>query len=141
MTKIYTTLDHVKKFLRSLPAKCIPKVTDIQEAKDLNTLSVVSNLKSHEIELNGDEHVKQFKTLALNYVRRCEKSSHTNEYKETTHDEASDEESDNDQKGCFNCQKPGHYIEIKKERFQRNNFKSKFKKSLMATCEELGNEE
>lgn len=125
--------------------------------------------------------------MALNSVGRFEKSSQTREHKEATHDEASDEESDDgemtfiikrfqhltkkknkfssrsngfkgpssrsdkyDQNGCFNCQKPGHFIDaypdlqkdkVKKESFQKNNFRSKFKKSLMLTWEELDNEE
>jgi len=47
--------DHVSKILRSLPASWRPKVTAIEEAKDLNTLSVkdlFSFLKVHEISLN-----------------------------------------------------------------------------------------
>jgi len=45
----------VSKILRSLPARWRPKVTAIEEAKDLNTLSVedlFSSLKVHEISLN-----------------------------------------------------------------------------------------
>jgi hypothetical protein len=51
----------VKKILRSLPAKWRPKVTAIQEAKDLDTLSLeglISSLMSHEIELASDEPQK-----------------------------------------------------------------------------------
>lgn len=36
----YTMFDHVKKILRSLPVRYIPKVTTMHEAKDLNTLSL-----------------------------------------------------------------------------------------------------
>lgn len=51
-----------------------------------------------------------------------------------------------DQKGCFNCQKPGHFIanchalhkgKAKRESIQKNKFISKFKKSIMATWDEL----
>lgn len=54
------------------------------------------------------------------------------------------------QKGCLNCQKPDHFIadfpEIQKDKaqkgsFQKNNSRSKFKKSMMATWDELDNEE
>lgn len=51
-TKFYTTSDHVKKILRSLPFKFRPKVIAIQEAKDLNILSLeslINNLQSHEM--------------------------------------------------------------------------------------------
>jgi hypothetical protein len=68
LKKSYTTSDHVKKILRSLPAKWRPKVTAIQEAKDLDTLSLeglISSLVSHEIELASDEPQKKMKSLAL----------------------------------------------------------------------------
>lgn len=52
------------------------------------------------------------------------------------------------QDDCYNRNKPDHLIaewhdlqkdKSKNERSQKNNFRSKFKKSIMATCEELGN--
>jgi len=60
--------DHVNKILRSLTTKRRPKVTAIEEAKDLNTLSVedlISSLKCHEIGLNEHEPVKKAKSIAL----------------------------------------------------------------------------
>ena len=51
----------MNKILRSLPAKWRPKVTAIEEAKDLNTLSVedlISSLKCHKIGLNEQEPVR-----------------------------------------------------------------------------------
>jgi len=38
LKKSYVASDHVRKILRSLPARWRPKVTAIEEAKDLNTL-------------------------------------------------------------------------------------------------------
>lgn len=119
--------------------------------------------------------------MALNFVGRIEKSSHSKVNKEATHDEAFDEDSDDDEmdfivkrfqhlakkksifssrsygfkgsnsrsdkdgrKGYFNCKKSGHFIvdcpdmqkdKVKKETFQKKNFRSKFKKVLMATWE------
>jgi len=58
----------VSKILRSLPARWRPKVTAIEEAKDLNTLSVedlVSSLKVHEIGLNEHEPTKKVKSISL----------------------------------------------------------------------------
>ncbi|MCI20756.1 serine/threonine protein kinase SRPK1, partial [Trifolium medium] len=56
-----------------------------------------------------------------------------------------------DQKNCFNCKKPGHFIadcpemsaKDKSKRYssKKQQFKSKLKKSLMATFEELSSEE
>lgn len=42
INKSYTAYDHVKKIMRSLHVKYRPKVTFIQEANDLNTLSLES---------------------------------------------------------------------------------------------------
>lgn len=47
LNKNYTTYNHVKNVLRSLLVRYKPKVTTIQEAKDLNTLIIeiiISNL-------------------------------------------------------------------------------------------------
>ena len=54
LNKIYCVLDHVNKILRILPSWFRPNVTTIQEAKDLNKLSLenlIISLKIHEIEL------------------------------------------------------------------------------------------
>jgi len=58
----------VSKILRSLPARWRPKVIAIEEAKDLNTLSVedlVSSLKVHELSLNEHESAKKSTSIAL----------------------------------------------------------------------------
>jgi len=68
LKKSYVASDHVNKILRSLPAKWRPKVTAIEEAKDLHTLSVedlISSLKCHEIGLNEQEPIKNPKSIAL----------------------------------------------------------------------------
>ena len=62
LKKSYVAFDHVNKILMSLPAKWRPKVSAIEEAKDLNTLSVedlISSLKCHEIGLNEQELVRK----------------------------------------------------------------------------------
>jgi hypothetical protein len=68
LKKSYVASDHVSKILRSLPASWRPKVTAIEEAKDLNTLSVedlISSLKVHELSLNEHEPVRKVKSIAL----------------------------------------------------------------------------
>ena len=58
-----------------------------------------------------------------------------------------------DQKGCFNCKKPGHFIadcpdlqkekskeKLKKPIFKSNKFRRQIKQSLIATWEDLDNE-
>jgi len=66
LKKSYVASDHVSKILRSLPTRWRPKVTAIEEAKYLNTLSVedlVSSIKVHEISLNEHETAKKNKTI------------------------------------------------------------------------------
>ena len=55
LEKRYSNAEMVRKILRSLSKAWHPKVTAIQEAKDLNMLSLdalIRSLKTHEIELN-----------------------------------------------------------------------------------------
>ena len=61
LKKSYVASDHVSKIL-SMPVRWRPKVTAIEEAKDLNILSVedlVSSLKVHELSLNVYESAKK----------------------------------------------------------------------------------
>src|ERR1044072_6054850 len=68
LDKGYSTADHVKKIIRSLPAKWRPMVTALKMAKDLNKISLeelISSLRSHELELQEDEPQKKIKSVAL----------------------------------------------------------------------------
>jgi len=190
LKKSYVASDHVNKILRGLPAKWRPKVTAIEEAKDLNTLSVedlISSLKCHEIVLNEHEPIKKPKSIDLKSRGKPTKALKAIE----SEDESTSEDSDEDpaivkemamlsnrlqylakknkkfmsrgsshkssrreeKKGCFNCNKTGHFIadcpDLQKEKskekskkpvFKSNKFKKKIKKSLMATWEDLDNE-
>jgi hypothetical protein len=56
LKKSYSTVDHVNKILKSLPSRWRPKVTAMEEARDLNTLSIedlISSLKYHELGLKS----------------------------------------------------------------------------------------
>ncbi|GJU45284.1 hypothetical protein Tco_1202550 [Tanacetum coccineum] len=69
----FSSRNHVRKFLRALSSKWLPKVTAIEESKDLSKLSLdelVGNLKVYEVVLEKDlESVKnkkeKYKSLAL----------------------------------------------------------------------------
>jgi len=95
LKKSYVASDHVNKILRSLPAKWRPKVTTIEEAKDLNTLSVedlISSLKCHEIGLNEHESIKKPKSIALKSRGNPTKALKAIESDEESTSEDSDED-------------------------------------------------
>ncbi|GKA76408.1 hypothetical protein Tco_0782869 [Tanacetum coccineum] len=61
----YSSMNHVRKFLRALPLKWRTKMTAIEEAKDLDTLplgELVGNLKVHEMILENDGVVSKTTT-------------------------------------------------------------------------------
>lgn len=71
----------------SLLARFIPNVTTTQEAKNLNKLSLknmISSLKIHEIELIGDELVKNSKSISLKSKGIYAKALQTGESEEET---------------------------------------------------------
>jgi len=95
LKKSYVASDNVSKILRSLPARWRPKVTAIEEAKDLNTLSVkdlVSSLKVHEINLNENEPAKKSKSIALSSKGKSSKALKVIESEEESPDGDSDED-------------------------------------------------
>ncbi|GKE70635.1 hypothetical protein Tco_1528707, partial [Tanacetum coccineum] len=65
--------NHVRKFLRALPPKWRPKVTTIEETKDLSTLlldELIGNLKVYKVVLEKDSETsknkkEKYKSLAL----------------------------------------------------------------------------
>ncbi|GJT26000.1 UBN2 domain-containing protein [Tanacetum coccineum] len=69
----FLSRNHVRKFLRALPTKWRPKVTAIEESKDLSTLSLdelIGNLKVYEVVLEKDSEIskskkEKYKSLAL----------------------------------------------------------------------------
>ncbi|GAV76346.1 UBN2 domain-containing protein, partial [Cephalotus follicularis] len=72
--KSYSNQELVRKILRCLPRSWTPKVTAIEEAKDLSTLSLeqlLGSLMTHETPMKSHEHVdaKKKKTIALKASR------------------------------------------------------------------------
>ncbi|GJR71792.1 hypothetical protein Tco_0084157 [Tanacetum coccineum] len=69
----FSSRNHVRKFLRALSSKWRPKVTAIEESKDLSKLSLdelVGNLKVYEVVLEKDLEIannkkEKYKSLAL----------------------------------------------------------------------------
>ncbi|GKD69221.1 retrovirus-related pol polyprotein from transposon TNT 1-94, partial [Tanacetum coccineum] len=69
----FSSRNHVRKFSRDLPTKWRPKVTAIEESKDLSTLlldDLIGNLKVYEVMLEKDSEAsknkkEKYKSLAL----------------------------------------------------------------------------
>jgi len=169
LKKSYVASDHVNKILRSLPTKWRPKVTAIEEAKDLNTLSVedlISSLKCHEIGLNEHEPIRKPKSIALKSRGKPTKALKALESEEESTSEDSDEDpaivkemamlsnklqylAEKNKKftktghfiaECPDLQKEKSKEKSKKPVFKSNKVKKQSKKSLMATWEDLDNE-
>lgn len=70
-------------------------MTAIQEAKDLNTISLeslISNLQIHKMELNVYEYAKKSKYIALKYVAKSAKAPQVRESEEGSEEDSDDEE-------------------------------------------------
>jgi hypothetical protein len=89
LKKSYVAYDHVNKILRSILA--------IEEAKDLNTLSVenlISSLKCHEIGLNKQEPIRRPKPISLKSTGKSSKAVKENESEDESPAGDSDEDPD-----------------------------------------------
>ncbi|GAV74337.1 UBN2 domain-containing protein [Cephalotus follicularis] len=71
--KVYTNHELVSKILRCLPKTWEPKVTAIEEAKDLSTLpleDLLVSLMTHELRINDQEkNGPKKKTIALKALK------------------------------------------------------------------------
>ena len=128
LKKSYVASDHVNKILRSLPAKWRPKVTAIEEAKDLNTLSVedlISSLKCHEIGLNEHDPIMKHRSIALESRGKSTKALKALESEEESTSEDSDEDPEIVQKMAMLSNKL-QYLAKKNRRFlsRSSNHKS-----------------
>ena len=85
----------MSKILRSLPARWRPKVTAIEEAKDLSTISVedlIRSLKVHEISLDEHNYDKKTKSIALSSKGKSSKALKVIESEDGSLDGDSDED-------------------------------------------------
>src|ERR1044072_3598810 len=95
LSKGYSTADHVKKIIRSLPAKWRPMVTARKVAKDLNKISLeelISSLRSHEIELQEDDPRRKVKSVALKSSSRKAKALQAEEESEDSEGSSKEDE-------------------------------------------------
>ncbi|GAV60624.1 LOW QUALITY PROTEIN: zf-CCHC domain-containing protein/UBN2 domain-containing protein, partial [Cephalotus follicularis] len=135
--KSYPNQELVRKILRCLPKSWTPKVTAIEEAKDLSTLpleQLLGFLMTHETTMKIHEHVeiKKKKMIAL----KASKEDRQEGFEEVPSQNLS---SKKEEPTCYECQKPGHFKNEcpnlkKKERL--NKEKSKKKKAFVATWDD-----
>src|ERR1044072_6472190 len=95
LDKGYSTSDHVKKIIKSLPAKWRPMVTALKMAKDLNKISLeelISSLRSHELELQEDEPQRKIKSVALKSNSRKSKVRQDKEESEDSEESSEEDE-------------------------------------------------
>ncbi|GAV90906.1 zf-CCHC domain-containing protein/UBN2 domain-containing protein, partial [Cephalotus follicularis] len=139
--KSYSNQELVRKILRCLPKSWTPKVTAIEEAKDLSTLpleQLLGSLMTHETTMKSHEHVdaKKKKTIALKALREESKKAFKNKVSQD------EESSKREEPTCFECKKPGHFKnecpylkkkeKLNKEHFKKKNEQSKKKKAMVA---------
>ncbi|GAV61639.1 zf-CCHC domain-containing protein/UBN2 domain-containing protein, partial [Cephalotus follicularis] len=135
--KSYPNQELVRKILRCLPKSWTPKVTAIEEAKDLSTLpleQLLGSLMTHETTMKNHENVevKKKKSIALKASKEDRKKSFKKNF-------AQDEESSKrEEPTCYECNKPDHFKNEcpnlkKKELFKKKNEYFKNKKAMVAT--------
>ncbi|GJW57252.1 retrotransposon ORF1 [Tanacetum coccineum] len=114
----FSSRNHVRKFLRALPTKWRPKVTAIEEFKDLSKLSLdelIGKLKVYEVVLEKDSEIsknkkEKYKSLALKARKESsdeEASCSSSDDEEYAMAEGKKEKED---RRCFKCGDPNHFI-------------------------------
>ncbi|GJT85425.1 retrovirus-related pol polyprotein from transposon TNT 1-94 [Tanacetum coccineum] len=120
----FSSCNHVRKFLRALPTKWRPKVTAIEESKDLFTLpldELIGNLKVYEVVLKKDLEIS--KNKKENYKSLALKARKVLSEEEATSSDSDDEKytmanfrkviegkKEKDGRRCFKCGDPNHFI-------------------------------
>ncbi|GJU07269.1 zf-CCHC domain-containing protein [Tanacetum coccineum] len=109
----FSSRNHVRKFLRALPSKWRPKVTAIEESKDLSKLSLdelVGNLKVYEVILEKDlEIAKNKKEKDFKKFFRRRGKFVRQPYDDKKNFRKIKEERREDRR-CFKCGDPNHFI-------------------------------
>ncbi|GJW01665.1 zf-CCHC domain-containing protein [Tanacetum coccineum] len=116
----FSSRNHVRKFLRALPTKWRPKVTAIEESKDLSTLSLdelIGNIKVYEVVLEKDLEVsknkkEKYKSLALKarQVLSEEDASSSDSNDEEYAMAAKEDKKEKEDRRCFKCGDLNHFI-------------------------------
>ncbi|GAV79808.1 LOW QUALITY PROTEIN: zf-CCHC domain-containing protein/UBN2 domain-containing protein, partial [Cephalotus follicularis] len=157
--KSYSNQELVRKILRCLPKSWTPKVTAIEEAKDLSTLpleQLLGSLMTHETTMKNHENVEVKKKKSIAFKASKEESESdedgdvaliTSQFKRFLKNQKGEkafkknfpqdeESSKREEPTCYECKNPGHFKNEcpnlkKKEQFKKNEFKKK--KAMVAT--------
>ncbi|XP_045797929.1 uncharacterized protein LOC123892146 [Trifolium pratense] len=138
LKKSYTTYDHVQKILRSLPIVWRPKITAIEEAQNLKTMTLetlISNLRSHEMVLNADaEGVKKSKSVALQSTKISSPAlkGRIEEIDEESSADGQEDDLNEDEFALFT--KFQQWSRFNKKNFRGNNSKTFAKKDDQKNC-------
>ncbi|GJR55046.1 zf-CCHC domain-containing protein [Tanacetum coccineum] len=114
----FSSRNHVRKFLRALPTKWRPKVTAIEESKDLSTLpldELIGNLKVYELVLEKDSKAskvkkEKYKYLALKARKRRGKIIRQPHDGKKSFQKIKEEKKGKEDRRCFKCGDPNHFI-------------------------------
>ncbi|GAV62742.1 zf-CCHC domain-containing protein/UBN2 domain-containing protein [Cephalotus follicularis] len=124
----------VRKILRCLPKSWMPKVTAIEEAKDLNTLpleELLGSLMTHEMTIkNHEDDEEQDKKKRKRFKKYLAKKKFGNKHFKKTF--PSKTETNKEEVICFECNKPGHY-KSECPRLKKAKDTIKKKKAMLAT--------
>ncbi|GAV61284.1 UBN2 domain-containing protein, partial [Cephalotus follicularis] len=159
--KSYPNQELVRKILRCLPKSWKPKVTAIEEAKDLSTLpleQLLGSLMTHETTMKNHEHVEVKKKNSIAFKASKEDSESdeegdvaliTSQFKRFLKNQKGkmtfkknlpqdEESSKREEPTCYECKKPCHFKNEcrnlkKKEQFKERNDYVKKKKAMVAT--------
>ncbi|GAV73875.1 zf-CCHC domain-containing protein/UBN2 domain-containing protein, partial [Cephalotus follicularis] len=118
--KSYSNQELVRKILMCLPKSWTPKVTAIEEAKDLSTLpleQLLGSLMTHETTMKNHENVQKGKKAL----------------KKFPHNE---EPSKKEEPTCYECKKLGHFKSDCPNLKKKEKAKSKKKKAFLATWDD-----
>ncbi|GAV62592.1 UBN2 domain-containing protein, partial [Cephalotus follicularis] len=112
--KVYTNHELVSKILRCLPKSWEPKVTKIEEAKDLSTLpleDLLGSLITHELRMNDQaRNEPKKKMIALKARILLDKKNFSKKQLKKFQSKGDSSKSDKDEKEviCYEWNKPGH---------------------------------
>ncbi|GJU22882.1 hypothetical protein Tco_1156224 [Tanacetum coccineum] len=110
----FSSHNHVRKFLKSLPTKWRPKVTAIEESKDLSKLSLdelIGNLKVYEVVLEKDleEYAMAVRDFKKFFRRRGKFVRQPYDDKKNFR-KAKEDKKEKEDRRCFKCGDPNHFI-------------------------------